>query len=281
MHRRDPVLCAPVPGALIPAGPKPWDCMRSLLVVLVLATTVLGFAALGAAQADPGDAGVPDFGSGGDGGFPTMDPADVVSEPEFGIGVAVGAVGLGLAAWLAFRGGAKFVTRENVLENETRSDLYEFLQEKPGTHLRAIADELDLSTTNVLWHLRKLEDADLVNGKKLEGYKVFYPVEGGTEGKRKAMANAVLKNDNAQAILEYIATDPGSHQRAIARALDVNHGTVRWHLRKMLKTDLVMEVKREHAIQYYLTDLGASVLSETAGFDASGIQAGEGEPASA
>ncbi len=254
--------------------------MRSFVVVLAASLAILGTAALAAGQG--GDTGLPGLGDDGSGGgFPDVNPSEVVTQPEFGAGVLVGAVGLGLAAWLAFRGGAKFVTRENVLENETRSDLYEFLQDKPGTHLRAIADELDLSTTNVLWHLRKLEDADLVKGKKLEGYKVFYPVEGGTEGKRKAMANAVLKNDNAQAILEYIATEPGAHQRAIARALDVNHGTVRWHLRKMLKTDLVMEVKRDHAIQYYLTDLGATVLSESAGVDATAAQPGEGEPASA
>lgn len=253
--------------------------MRSLVVVLAVATTVLGIAVLGAGQGDPTtDAGVPGTGDTSDGGIGDIDPSEFVTEPEFGIGVAIGVTALGLAAWLAFRGGAKFVTKENVLENETRASLFEFLQEKPGTHLRAIADELDLSTTNVLWHLRKLEDADLVKGKKLEGYKVFYPVQEGAEGKRKAMASSVLRNDNAQAILEYISSEPGAHQRAIARALDVNHGTVRWHLRKMLKTDLVMEVDRDHAKQYYLTDLGANVLTERTGVDATSGAPGDGEP---
>lgn len=202
--------------------------------------------------------------SGDDGGLVDADPGEVVSDPNFSIGLAVGAAGAGLAAWLAFRGGAKFVTRDNVLENETRSELYEFLEENPGTHLRGIAEELDLSTTNVLWHLRKLEDADLVRSEKQGGYKVFYLIEGGQQGKREAMAHSVLRNDNAQSILEYVSSEPGSHQRAIARALEVNHGTVRWHLKKMLDTDLVLQVRREHAIQYYLTDLGAKMLGETA-----------------
>ncbi len=242
--------------------------MRPLspLVTALAALLALSMFANAAALDDPAGAQAPGLGDGDPaGGLPSADPVDVVTQPEFGIGVVVGAAGLGLAAWLAFRGGAKFVTKENVLENETRSDLYDFLRDKPGTHLRAIADELDLSTTNVLWHLRKLEDSDLVKGKKLEGYKVYYPSEGGLEGKRKAMASAVLRNDNAQSILEYISTDPGAHQRQIARALDVNHGTVRWHLRKMLKTDLLMEVKREHSIQYYLTDLGAAVIAPETG----------------
>jgi predicted ArsR family transcriptional regulator len=216
----------------------------------------------GAGLAEPGtDAGIDGVSGDGPGPLPA-DPVDVMQDPAFGIGAATGLAVAGLGAWLAFRGGAKFVTRENVLENETRNGIFELLNEKPGLHLRAIADELDLSTTNVLWHLRKLEDADLVRGKKLEGYKVFYPVEGGEESKREAMASAVLRNDNAEAILEYVATEPGAHQRQIARALDVNHGTVRWHLRKMLKTDLLMEIKRENSNQYYLTDLGASVIGQ-------------------
>jgi DNA-binding MarR family transcriptional regulator len=234
--------------------------MRRLASVMVI-LAVVGLATV--AVAEPGtDTGV-DGGVGSDGPGPLpADPVDVVSDPAFGMGALAGAAVAGLGAWLAFRGGAKFVTRENVLENETRNGIFELLNDKPGLHLRAIADELDLSTTNVLWHLRKLEDADLVRGKKLEGYKVFYPVEGGQDSKREAMASAVLRNDNAQAVLEYVATEPGAHQRQIARALDVNHGTVRWHLRKMLKTDLLMEIKRENSNQYYLTDLGASVIGQ-------------------
>lgn len=248
--------------------------MRSHLTVLAVLFSVIGLAAAGAAATGDGLLG----GEDGVGGF---SPGEIVTDPTFGVGVAVGATALGVGAWLAFRGGAKFVTRENVLENETRADLYEFLQDKPGTHLRGIADELDLSTTNVLWHLRKLEDADLVKGKKLEGYKVFYPVEDGADGQRKAMASSVLRNDNAQAILEFLASEPGAHQRQIARALDVNHGTVRWHLRKMEKTDVVDKVERDHAIEYYVTDLGEDVLVDTLGVDAPTGQAGDEAPASA
>lgn len=254
--------------------------MRAVTLVLALGVAVLGFAMLGTSAQQSDLTQLPSTGGGGgsdDGGLVGADPVELVSEPSFAVGVAVGAAALGLAGWFAFRGGAKFVTRENVLENDTRYDLYEFLRQNPGMHLRAIAESLELSTTNVLWHLRKLEDADLVRGKKLEGYKVFYPVEGGMEGKRHAMASAVLRNDNAQTILEYIAANPGAHQREMARAIGVNHGTVRWHLRKMVNTDLLLQVKREHAIQYYLTDLGAAVLGE--GLPTEPVPAGEGETA--
>ncbi len=248
--------------------------MRALGSVFAVVLVVLSVAVVGVAAGATHEAAFDDA-------VPSFDPRDALAEPEVAIGLAVGAAALGVAGWLAFRGGAKFVTRENVLENETRASLYEFLEEKPGTHLRGIAEQLDLSTTNVLWHLRKLEDADLVKGKKLEGYKVFYPVKEGELGQRKAMAMSVLRNENARGILEYVAVEPGAHQRQIARALDVNHGTVRWHLRKMMKTGLVSKIERDHAIQYYVSELGADLLAEEAGIEVEVTGPGEGEAASA
>jgi predicted transcriptional regulator len=189
-------------------------------------------------------------------------PSDVLGPLDLTQVVALGA-GLtlvGLAAYFFFVGGAKFVHSGNVLENEARRTIFEYVQQHPGVHLRAAATQLNLSTTNVLWHLRKLEDANLVTSKKFEGYKVFYPVEGGVETKKRAIANSVLKNDNAMQILHYVDANPSAHQREIARALGVNHGTVRWHLRKLEEAMLVTPVRKEHTTHYYVSDLGHDAM---------------------
>ena len=185
---------------------------------------------------------------------------DLTTGLVLGVGLALA----GILATLFFMGGARFVNAENVLENDARKQIFEYIQAHPGVHLRAAAQNLSLSTTNVLWHLRKLEQANLVTSKKFEGYKVFYPVEGGVETKRKALALSVLKNDNAQQILEYVAANPSAHQREIARALGVTHGTVRWHLRKMEEAELLAPRKKEHTTHYYLSDLGKQAVGDFA-----------------
>jgi predicted transcriptional regulator len=186
----------------------------------------------------------------GPGGF------DLGSPLGIGIGAAIAGAIVALLTML----GAKFVNSGNVLENDARRHIFEYIQAHPGVHLRAAAQALDLSTTNVLWHLRKLEDSNLVTSKKFEGYKVFYPVEGGVETKRKAIASSVLRNDNAYQILTYLSTNPSAHQREIARALGVNHGTIRWHLRKLEEAELVTPLKKEHTTHYDLSDLGKDAL---------------------
>ena len=185
---------------------------------------------------------------------------DWTFDPLSPMGLGVGAVAIGALIGLGWFLGAKFVNSSNVLENEARKQIFEYIQTHPGVHLRAAATALDLSTTNVLWHLRKLEDANLVTSKKFEGYKVFYPVEGGVETKRRAIASSVLRNENAMHILHYVSTNPSAHQREIARALGVNHGTIRWHLRKLEDAELVRPLKKEHTTHYYLSDLGQEAL---------------------
>lgn len=183
---------------------------------------------------------------------------DVGSAFYLVIGVGLGLLGLAAASLL----GTRFVTNENVLENDARRAIFEYIKTNPGCHLRETANALQLSTTNVLWHLRKLEESNLVAGKKLEGYKVFYPVEGGVEAKRMGLALAVLRNPNARQVLGNIARNPGIHQREIARLLDVNHGTVRWHLKKLGIVQLVLEVKKGAVSQYYISALGLQALEK-------------------
>jgi len=225
-------------------------------------TALVGFFVLtlgsGLAVAQGGLGSPSDTTDGGltDGLFDGLGGIDLTTGLVLGVGLAIAAI----AASLFFLGGAKFVNSANVLENESRRQIFEYIQAHPGVHLRAAATALTLSTTNVLWHLRKLEDANLVTSKKFEGYKVFYPVEGGVETKKRAIAASVLKNDNAQHILDYVSSNPSAHQREIARAIGVNHGTVRWHLRKLEEAELVLPVKKEHTTHYYLSELGHEAL---------------------
>ena len=48
----------------------------------------------------------------------------------------------------------------------------------------------------------------------------------------------------------------------MARALGVNHGTVRWHLKKLLHAELIVETRRGKASAYEPTAMGLSALRE-------------------
>lgn len=175
-------------------------------------------------------------------------------------GIAVGLAGLASAG--LFFGGARFVTPAEVLQNDVRQRIFAYLRERVGANLKQLTDDLHLTTTNAIWHLRKLEEAGLIHSRRFNGYKVFYPAEGGVEARKMSLGKTALANDNAQEVFEHVVANPGTHQREIARALGVNHGTVRWHLKKLMHAELIVETRRGKASAYEPTPIGLSALRE-------------------
>ena len=160
-------------------------------------------------------------------------------------------------------GGIKYVTPDNVLDTSVRKNLYEYIDEYPGSHLREIARELDLKPSNAAWHLRKLEQTNLIRSRSINKKKVYYLVDGGIEARKEAVADSILRNDNAFKIMDYLSKHPGKHLLEIAHALDLNHHTVKWHIKKMYMAELV-EGDTSHSKYpvYYPTETGISSVQQ-------------------
>ncbi len=187
---------------------------------------------------------------------------DVKVDPTIGFSIAVivAAIATIIAIFFSF-GGIKYVTPENVLNTEIRKNLYNYIDEYPGSHLREIARELDLKPSNAAWHLRKLEQTNLVRSRVIGGKKVYYLVEGGIEARIEAIAESILKNKNARNIMNYLVNNPGKHLLEIATSLKLNHHTVKWHISKMYMAELIDGDTSNSAYPvYYPTDIGIQAL---------------------
>jgi predicted transcriptional regulator len=181
------------------------------------------------------------------------------------IGLTIAAIIAAVATIAGYlvAGGVKYVTPENVLDTEIRKNLYEYIDEYPGSHLREIARELAIKPSNAAWHLRKLEQTNLVRSRYIGGKKVFYLVEGGIEARKRAVAESILRNNNARKIMQYLLEEPGKHLLEIAHALDLNHHVVKWHIKKMHMAELVEgDTSNSTYPVYYPTEIGSSALEE-------------------
>ncbi len=169
-------------------------------------------------------------------------------------GLGAGGVGLAVLAGLAYYlgvGGLRHVDKNNVLEHPMRQSLLDVVESEPGVHLRELAQRHETAVTNTQWHLRKLEMAGLVKTQKVQGRRLYYPTAGGAASKVKAVQNAAMQNPNARRIHDYLQANPGTNQRSLAEALDMNPGTVRWHLRKMESASMVRCVQDGTQSRYF------------------------------
>lgn len=186
-----------------------------------------------------------------------------------------GAVAAGLfgTAGILFPGASRFTSPAEVLRHDVRKRLYAALQEGAGATLTQLTTRLDLTATNTLWHLRKLEQANLVRTRRFHGTNLYYVVEGGVQQRAMTVRVAVLAVENARDIVRHVVENPGVHQRELARAIGVNPGTIRWHVRKLIDAGVLVEEPRGATRAYYATDDGRAALGHTVHVPASSAQA--------
>ncbi len=172
----------------------------------------------------------------------------------------LGVVGFGLVT--------RYVSPKEELKNPQRAMLYGFVRGNPGVHLKKLSEEFAMKTSSILWHIRKLESAELVRSERANGYRVFYPVDGGIEVKRVSRAITALQNGNARALYEAVERNAGLSPSMLAEQLSIHGGTVRWHLRKLREFGLVEELVRDDGSTFYATPLGRRSLQTLLGVPA-------------
>lgn len=114
--------------------------------------------------------------------------------------------------------------RSELLDQATREEVDAAIEDEPGIHLRELARRVDASYSTVLYHLRRLESAGLVRSERDGVKRRFYPVDA-----RVPDGDAPTR-DRVLAIVE---AEPGIHQSAIARELDLSRQLVSYHLEQL------------------------------------------------
>lgn len=179
--------------------------------------------------------------------------------------------GLGIAGFALV---SRYVAPKEALKNPQRSMLYGFIRGNPGVHLKKLSEEFAMKTSSILWHVRKLEAAQLVRSDRANGYRVFYPTEGGQAVKIVSRATTALQNANARTIFESLDNRPGASINELAERSGIHAGTVRWHIRKLKEFALVEELSSGDQALFFATPLGHKALQTMLG-----TSAGAGLPA--
>ncbi|MGB0652562.1 MAG: winged helix-turn-helix transcriptional regulator [Thermoplasmatota archaeon] len=154
--------------------------------------------------------------------------------------------------------------QQQALEHPQRAALYEAIEARPGLHLGAVARDLAMEASSVLWHVRKLQKADLVRTDRVNGFRVFYPVAGGAQAKETARAVTALQNENARRICAAVGDEPGATAGRLAKSLGLNTDTVRWHLRRLREQGLLHDERHARTQAFYAEPLALRALEVTA-----------------
>jgi predicted transcriptional regulator len=130
---------------------------------------------------------------------------------------------------------------EDVLELETRRKIFEIISKNPGIHLSKIAELAGMRISHVEYHINYLEKHDIAVGEKTTGYKRFY-IKGtiGTQDKRYL---SVLRQKTLLHIILFLLKNDSAQHKEILENVAVSPSTLSYHLKKLVKHNIV-EVQR-------------------------------------
>lgn len=183
--------------------------------------------------------------------------------------VAAAATGIGLLAalvaayfWPALKLGllvplyAK-LTKDKVLDQETRNLVHTKVEHDPGCQVQDIADSLSVSWTTAAYHVRVLRKMGLLIGRQKGRHLHLF-----VSGSRDAMAfeaMAALKNDTARDILSLVLRRPGVIQKDLCESLGIAASTASWHIARLRDHGLLREEKEWKMRRYFAGPAAAEV----------------------
>lgn len=140
------------------------------------------------------------------------------------------------------------LTKDTLLNNEKRKQIFNYVKKNPGTHNREIREALNLGAYSVYRNLKYLEEFGFIRSKKFMN-KVTYFLLDTDESKDKLII--VLKNERRKIIFEIISNFEKVQLNELEKTLNLEHGNIQPHLKILLEYNLI-DVINENNIIYYV-----------------------------
>ncbi|MHB8606576.1 MAG: winged helix-turn-helix transcriptional regulator [Thermoplasmatota archaeon] len=214
---------------------------------------------------------------------PTSTPSD--STKTAGTAAAVGGAVAGILLLAYFWPSVKWwatmlalplysrIGRQEVLQHGKRDEIYTLIRSEPGIHAHDISTRANIGWGTTVYHLKLLEDHQLVVAKRQGRYKRFFVAAGGSAARE---AFAALRNDTSAMIARYIHANAGTGQKELCEALDLAPSLVSWHIDRLEEAQLVKKVKDGRRVRYFAGPAWADLEAARA-FQGSGAPPGAAE----
>ena len=142
--------------------------------------------------------------------------------------------------------GRKKKKEDEALDLDTRKRIFDYINASPGTHFRELERRLSLPTGVIAYHVKYLEDAEMIVGKIEGRYKRYYVV--GKMGSKDKLLMSVLRQEIPRRILMHLIMNPGSTHKELKQLFTISPSTLSFHIKKLVDVNASRKEKdgREH-----------------------------------
>ena len=139
--------------------------------------------------------------------------------------------------------------------------IIEYIEKNPGSYLRQIKTELNISMGTLQYHLRKLEKENKITSSRNGLYKCFFVTRMFKDNEKEIIR--YLNQETPRRIIMFVIEQVQPTQNDIARNLRITPPSITWNLKRLLNSKIIIEKKDGRYKRYLLSpDIDSISLSK-------------------
>ncbi len=138
------------------------------------------------------------------------------------------------------------MSQKNIFDFQKKKEIYEFIFQNPGVHLRELSRKLNIPRTTLAYHLKYLNKHDLILSKFVSGYKRYWAAN--KIGQKDKEMLILLRQDTPRNIIISITEYGIRSQIDISEDLNKHPGTIAFHLKKLKERDIIEQATVENGM---------------------------------
>jgi len=135
-----------------------------------------------------------------------------------------------------------------ILELKRRREIYEFISQNSGLHMRDISRKMNVPFTSLKYHLNYLEKKGLIISREDGKYNRYF-ISREISEKEKKILNCFRKKTMLYIILWFFIAIQCS-QKDLSRFLEKHPTTIGFHLRNMIHAGIIEQVQIDNGVIY-------------------------------
>lgn len=144
------------------------------------------------------------------------------------------------------------LANSDLLDNEHRDKVYRLVQQTPGLGLTEICKESGLGWGTTVYHLDRLERAQMVASERVGMHRCYFPM--GTVPRQARKGIGALKTDTTRSIAQFLVTRPGASQTEVCEGLGLSASAASKQITKLEGAGLVRRERDGKTVRLYPAD---------------------------
>ncbi len=153
-----------------------------------------------------------------------------------------------------------FASSQPVLNNGTRTQIYDYIEGNPGVQFRGVCAGLSIPVGLAQYHLGVLIKAGLVSFIRDGRYKRFFPAK--KFSRKEMLTIALLRHKTARRILEALLDKKQLSHGELAGEVSITSQALTWQMKRVGKTQFVMQTNEGLKTIYSLDENTTQTLTQ-------------------